>query len=135
MRNESKSEKLSKEMHLKQQEQVRKSISDLSWSLDRADFSDIVFVFTKENKRYQSILNSNLILTVYRLHAHRCILYARSDSFRELLASEWSPPEIVIEDVKCEIFQAIMKFVYRYMGIVHSPHRINESLQRFRGRW
>lgn len=48
---ESKSEKsqlLAKQL---KQEQVRKSMSDLSWSLDRSDFSDISFVFPKENKR------------------------------------------------------------------------------------
>lgn len=33
------------------QDQLRRAMSDLSWSLDRSDFSDIAFIFTKENKK------------------------------------------------------------------------------------
>ena len=48
---ENKDEKNSKMAKQLKQEQLRKTMSDLSWSLDRSDFSDISFVFVKENKK------------------------------------------------------------------------------------
>ncbi len=48
---ENKDEKNNKLAKQLKQEQLRKAMSDLSWSLDRSDFSDIAFVFVKENKK------------------------------------------------------------------------------------
>lgn len=66
--------------------------------LDNSMFSDVTFIV--ENRR---------------IYAHRCILYARAEYFRNMFDSnmrESNEKEILIPDVTYDVFKAVLEYLY-----------------------
>lgn len=66
--------------------------------LDNASFSDVTFVVEGRE-----------------IHAHRCILYARSEYFRNMFDSrmrETSEKEITIQNMSYDVFHAVLEYLY-----------------------
>lgn len=66
--------------------------------LDNPIFSDVTFIVEGKS-----------------IHAHRCILYARAEYFRNMFDSkmrESSQKEIAIPDVAYDVFRAVLEYIY-----------------------